>query len=414
MKVRIGPIAATYNGTIEIAEADETARRAVMRAKARDAKGRGGAEATITSTMAEVSEGTRVTVETDLRITGPAAQFGRGVMEEVSAKMMDRFADCLATQMGGGEPAAEAPQPRARSRAAAETPRRTRGTDRGRAARRRARAPPERDGGSPAGRGDGPAGSGAPDRGGARPRRAQRRRGDQARRAVARRDRTGRGRGGRRPAEEETMSEPAAAEALPFRRSNLREQIKDVILQRIVEGSYEPGSRLVETRIAQELGVSQAPVREALRDLEQLGCVVHEPYRGCSVRAFSAAELMDAFPVRAALEALAARLAAERITDAGLDELDDLHRAHARGRAQGRRARAVAGQRIVPRHDRARLGQSDAGAPVEHARALLAHLPDGVAPGHRPDRALRAPPARSSRPCAGAIRRRPPRRCTTI
>jgi DNA-binding GntR family transcriptional regulator len=97
------------------------------------------------------------------------------------------------------------------------------------------------------------------------------------------------------------VTEPAATEPLPVRRSNLREQIKDVILQRIVEGVYGPGSRLVETRIAQELGVSQAPVREALRDLERLACVVHEPYRGCSVRAFSAAELMDAFPVRAAL-----------------------------------------------------------------------------------------------------------------
>jgi DNA-binding GntR family transcriptional regulator len=118
------------------------------------------------------------------------------------------------------------------------------------------------------------------------------------------------------------MSE-ARATTLPFTRSNLREQIKDVLLQRIVEGSYPPGSRIVETRVAQELGVSQGPVREALRDLEQLGCVVHEPYRGCSVRAFSASELLDAFPVRAALEALAARLAAERITDEELDELDE-------------------------------------------------------------------------------------------
>jgi DNA-binding GntR family transcriptional regulator len=104
----------------------------------------------------------------------------------------------------------------------------------------------------------------------------------------------------------------------PFIRSNLREQIKDVILQRIVAGEYPAGARLVETRIAQELGVSQAPVREALRDLEQLGCIVHEPFRGCSVRAFSAEELLEAFPVRAALEALAARLAAERMTE---DEL---------------------------------------------------------------------------------------------
>ena len=103
MKVKIGPIASTYNGTIEIAEADESARRAVLRATASDARGKGGAEATITSTMAEVPEGTRVNVETDLNVTGPAAQFGRGVMQEVSAKMMDRFADCLAGQMGRSE-----------------------------------------------------------------------------------------------------------------------------------------------------------------------------------------------------------------------------------------------------------------------------------------------------------------------
>ena len=117
---------------------------------------------------------------------------------------------------------------------------------------------------------------------------------------------------------------------LPFTRSNLREQIKDVILQRIVAGEYPAGARLVETRIAQELGVSQAPVREALRDLEQLGCIVHEPFRGCSVRAFSAEDLLEAFPVRAALEALAARLAAERITE---DEL--LHLAELLDRMRG-------------------------------------------------------------------------------
>jgi DNA-binding GntR family transcriptional regulator len=115
-----------------------------------------------------------------------------------------------------------------------------------------------------------------------------------------------------------------SAATTPFNRSSLREQIKDVILQRIVEGSLEPGSRIVETRVAQELGVSQGPVREALRDLEQLGCVVHEPNRGCSVRDFSLEELLEAFPVRAALEALAARLAAERITKAELAELEQL------------------------------------------------------------------------------------------
>jgi DNA-binding GntR family transcriptional regulator len=118
-----------------------------------------------------------------------------------------------------------------------------------------------------------------------------------------------------------------------------RERIKDVILQRIVSGEYPPGSRLVETRIAQELGVSQAPVREALRDLEQLGCIVHEPFRGCSVRAFSAGELLEAFPVRAALEALAARLAAERIAEQELlrlaELLETMREAARRGDAHG-------------------------------------------------------------------------------
>jgi DNA-binding GntR family transcriptional regulator len=125
----------------------------------------------------------------------------------------------------------------------------------------------------------------------------------------------------------------------PFIRSNLRAQIKDVILQRIVAGDYAPGARLVETRIAQELGVSQAPVREALRDLEQLGCIVHEPFRGCSVRAFSPEELLEAFPVRAALEALAASLAAEHITEPELlrlaDLLETMRAAARRGDAHG-------------------------------------------------------------------------------
>jgi DNA-binding GntR family transcriptional regulator len=110
----------------------------------------------------------------------------------------------------------------------------------------------------------------------------------------------------------------------PLLRSSLRERIKDVMLQRILEGVYAPGSRLVETRIAQELGVSQASIREALRDLEHIGCVVYEPYRGCSVRKISVEELLEAFPVRAALESLAARLAAARMGDGQLGELRTL------------------------------------------------------------------------------------------
>ena len=99
MTIKIGPITARYTGTVKIEEADEAARRAVMRAQARDSRGQGTAGATITSTMEEVEGGTRVRVETDMRVTGPAAQFGRGVMQDVSAKLMGRFADCLAEKM---------------------------------------------------------------------------------------------------------------------------------------------------------------------------------------------------------------------------------------------------------------------------------------------------------------------------
>jgi DNA-binding GntR family transcriptional regulator len=92
-------------------------------------------------------------------------------------------------------------------------------------------------------------------------------------------------------------------------RTVLREQVKDVLLQRIASGELEPGERLVETRIAQELGTSQAPVREALRDLELLRLVESEPFRGSRVRVFGEEEMIEVYPVRASLEELAARLA---------------------------------------------------------------------------------------------------------
>ena len=92
-------------------------------------------------------------------------------------------------------------------------------------------------------------------------------------------------------------------------RTVLREQVKDVLLQRIVSGELAPGDRLVETRIAQELGTSQAPVREALRDLELLRLVESEPFRGSRVRKFDEEEMTEVYPVRASLEELAARLA---------------------------------------------------------------------------------------------------------
>jgi DNA-binding GntR family transcriptional regulator len=93
-------------------------------------------------------------------------------------------------------------------------------------------------------------------------------------------------------------------------RAVFREQIKDLLVQRILEGHYDPGQRLIELRIAEELGVSQGPVREALRELEILRLVESEPFRGARVRALRADEITESYPVRAALEELAAKLAA--------------------------------------------------------------------------------------------------------
>jgi len=117
-------------------------------------------------------------------------------------------------------------------------------------------------------------------------------------------------------------------------RTVLREQVKDVLLQRIVRGELKPGERLVETRIASELGTSQAPVREALRDLELLRMVESEPFRGARVRAFGNDELVEVYPVRAALEELAAKEATKRLAgDVSVleRELDAMRAAAGRG-----------------------------------------------------------------------------------
>jgi uncharacterized protein len=101
MMIKLGPVRSRYEGTVRIEQADADAHRAVMRAQARDDHGGGTAAATISTEMRSVAEGTRVAVETDIQISGPAAQFGRGVMQDVSSKLIGRFADCLAEEMAG-------------------------------------------------------------------------------------------------------------------------------------------------------------------------------------------------------------------------------------------------------------------------------------------------------------------------
>lgn len=116
----------------------------------------------------------------------------------------------------------------------------------------------------------------------------------------------------------------------------LREQIKEVLLERILRGELKPGDQLVETRIAAELGTSQAPVREALRDLQHLRLVDSQPFRSSRVREVTDDELLEVFPVRAALEELAARLAARAGGDlSALEaEFEAMHKAGREGDAK--------------------------------------------------------------------------------
>jgi carbon monoxide dehydrogenase subunit G len=114
MKVKIGPITANYKGTVKVEEADEENHRAVLQATGRDARGQGTASATIVSTLQEEGgDSTKVNVETDMKLTGRAAQFGRGIAQDVATKMLNQFAECLEREISGGpgEGAAESAAP---------------------------------------------------------------------------------------------------------------------------------------------------------------------------------------------------------------------------------------------------------------------------------------------------------------
>jgi hypothetical protein len=127
VKVKVGPITAQYKGKAVFQELDEAALRAVLRAEGRDTRGQGNASATITATLEPDGEGTHVTVHTDLTVTGKVAQFGRGVMADVSSKLLGQFVDCLEstvlsstgneteTSAADPAPAAEAGTPAART-----------------------------------------------------------------------------------------------------------------------------------------------------------------------------------------------------------------------------------------------------------------------------------------------------------
>jgi carbon monoxide dehydrogenase subunit G len=119
VKVKVGPIQVTYNGTARFVEKDDAKHLAVIEARGKEARGSGTAAMTVTAQLHEQNGSTRVTAVTDLAITGRPAQFGRGVLAEVGGKIIGRFADCLATQLGSGAAQSEeAPESAAATAAA--------------------------------------------------------------------------------------------------------------------------------------------------------------------------------------------------------------------------------------------------------------------------------------------------------
>lgn len=107
VKVKLGPISLQYNGTGRFVERDEAGRRAVIEAKGKDRRGNGTASATVAAVLTPDGDGTAVSVDTDLNITGKPAQFGRGVIQDVSDKLLGQFVDCIAGKLTQTGAAAE-------------------------------------------------------------------------------------------------------------------------------------------------------------------------------------------------------------------------------------------------------------------------------------------------------------------
>jgi uncharacterized protein len=126
VKVKVGPITAQYKGAARIVETDESNHILVLKAEGRDTRGQGNASATVTATLTPDGSGTVVHIDTDLNITGKVAQFGRGVMADVSSKLLGQFASNLERDVlsGNGATAASArSEPAAQPVATTEGPR---------------------------------------------------------------------------------------------------------------------------------------------------------------------------------------------------------------------------------------------------------------------------------------------------
>lgn len=124
MTVKVGAVSVTYNATMEFVEQDDTARRAVIHAEGRETRGQGRASAVITASVEAAGSGAKATMVTDFTVTGRVAQFGRGVMADVSNRLVAQFVKGLEKQLVSSEPeATAAPAAGASTHDAATAPR---------------------------------------------------------------------------------------------------------------------------------------------------------------------------------------------------------------------------------------------------------------------------------------------------
>jgi uncharacterized protein len=106
--VKLGPVSLKFATDVNRKEVDEAARRVTLSANGREMRGRGAARATVESSLAPTNGGTRVDIVTDLSLSGPAAQYGRGMVADVSSQLIGRFADCLKAQLEASPAEAQA------------------------------------------------------------------------------------------------------------------------------------------------------------------------------------------------------------------------------------------------------------------------------------------------------------------
>src|SRR4030042_4284638 len=105
-------------------------------------------------------------------------------------------------------------------------------------------------------------------------------------------------------------------------RSNLNAQVYEILKERIADRRFEPGSYINVEKLTQELGVSRTPVWEAIRRLEQEGIVIHTPHKGVQLKELTRKVALELYEVRETMEALAARLASERVSDEVIKEME--------------------------------------------------------------------------------------------